>query len=184
MTKRCFAPVLDPHTRLLMLGSLPGDRSLAVEEYYGNRQNKFWTLMSEVIDVDLVPLDYPGRLQALLAHGVGLWDVVAEAHRDGSLDSQIRARKDNDLRGLLARHPTITAIAFNGGTAGRLGLKVLGEMAAAYTIVTLPSSSPAHTLAYPDKARQWHALRAVLLAPRCCGQGEPAGCAGGRSAVA
>lgn len=117
--------------------------------------------MSEVIEVDLVPLDSPDRLQTLLAHGIGLWDVVAQAHRDGSLDSQIREPKDNDLRGLLARHPNITAIAFNGGTAGRLGLKVLGETATAYTIFTLPSSSPAHTLAYPEKARQWHTLRTV-----------------------
>ena len=65
--KRCFDPVVDERTRLLVLGSLPGDKSLAVQEYYGNRQNKFWMLMSEVIDVDLVPLDYPTRLQALLA---------------------------------------------------------------------------------------------------------------------
>ncbi|WP_342119795.1 DNA-deoxyinosine glycosylase [Pseudoduganella sp. OTU4001] len=160
--KRCFDPVVDDRTRLLVLGSLPGDKSLAVQEYYGNRQNKFWMLMSEVIGLDLVPLDYPSRLQALLAHGVGLWDVVAEAHRKGSLDSHIRERNHNDLRGLLSRHPNITAIAFNGGTAGRLGLKVLGEAVLGYHIVELPSSSPAHTLRYAEKARRWQALRAAL----------------------
>jgi hypothetical protein len=60
--------------------------------------NKFWLLMSEVIGIALVPLAYEARLQTLLTHGVGLWDVVAEAHRPGSLDSAIRHRDDNDCR--------------------------------------------------------------------------------------
>ncbi len=162
--KRCFDPVVNEHTRLLVLGSLPGDKSLAVQEYYGNRQNKFWALMSEVIDLDLVPLNYPERLNALLACGVGLWDVVAEAHRPGSLDSRIRSRNDNDLCALLACHPNIKAIAFNGGTAAKLGIKVLGSHAANYQIEELPSSSPAYTLAYPEKAMRWRALRAFLPA--------------------
>jgi hypoxanthine-DNA glycosylase len=161
--KRCFDPVVDERTRLLVLGSLPGDKSLALQEYYGNRQNKFWLLMSEVIGVALVPLDYRSRLNTLLKHGVGLWDVVAEAHRPGSLDSKIRARNDNDLCALLARHPNIKAIAFNGGTAAKVGVKVLGSHAANYQIVELPSSSPAYTLGYAEKAVRWQALRAIVL---------------------
>lgn len=156
--KRCFAPVMDKLTRLLILGSLPGDKSLAVQEYYGNRQNQFWRLMSEVIGVELVALDYAARLATLLAHGVGLWDVVAEAHRSGSLDSSIRNSNDNNLLSLLASYPDISAIAFNGSTAGKLGLKVLGEHASRYRIYTLPSSSPAHTLAYASKLGVWGAL--------------------------
>lgn len=162
--KRGFPPVVDAQTRILILGSLPGELSLASAQYYGNPRNAFWRLMSEVIDLDLVSLEYTSRLDALLAHGVGLWDVVAEAHRKGSLDSHIRERNDNDLCGLLSRHPNIEALAFNGGTAGRLGLKVLREAALAYQILELPSSSPAHTLPYADKARQWRHLRSALAA--------------------
>src|SRR5471030_647532 len=88
LRKRCFDPVVDDRTRLLVLGSLPGEQSLAVQQYYGNRQNRFWLLMSEVTGVDLVRLDYTSRLNALLEQRVGLWDVVAEAHRAGSLDSR------------------------------------------------------------------------------------------------
>jgi hypoxanthine-DNA glycosylase len=160
--KQCFAPVVDAHTRLLVLGSLPGEKSLAQSQYYAHKQNRFWMLMSAVIGVDLVPLDYELRLQTLLQHGVGLWDVVAEAHRTGSLDSNIRNRDDNDLPGLLARHPHITAIAFNGGTAHKLGLKVLGAQAARYRIAALPSSSPAYTLAYAEKLGQWGMLKDLL----------------------
>ena len=157
--KQCFDPVVDARTRLLMLGSLPGDKSLAMQEYYGHPQNRFWHLMSEVLGVDLVRIDYQARLRTLLEHGVGLWDVVAEAHRPGSLDSRIRARADNDLPGLLARFPQIRTIAFNGGTAAKLGLKILGGHAADYRIVALPSSSPAYTLPYEKKLQLWSQLR-------------------------
>jgi hypoxanthine-DNA glycosylase len=162
LRKRCFDPVVDQRTRLLVLGSLPGEKSLAVQQYYANRQNQFWLLMSAVLGVELVALDYPARLTALLEHGAGLWDVVAEAHRPGSLDSAIRNRDDNDLIGLLARHPHIRAIAFNGGTASKLGIKVLGACAARYQVFTLPSSSPAHTLPYAEKLRCWLALQQAL----------------------
>ncbi|UGQ45741.1 DNA-deoxyinosine glycosylase [Massilia endophytica] len=166
LRKRCFAPVVDERTRLLILGSLPSEKSLAVQQYYGNRQNKFWALMSGVIGVELVPLDYENRLRTLLQHGVGLWDVVAQAHRPGSLDSSIRDRDDNDLPGLLARFPDIEALAFNGGTAHALGLKVLGEHASRYRIFNLPSSSPAYTLAYAQKREVWSALSHVLNSKR------------------
>jgi hypoxanthine-DNA glycosylase len=162
LRKRCFAPVVDERSRLLILGSLPGEQSLAQQQYYGNRQNRFWHLMSDVVGVEMVPLAYPQRLQTLLAHGVALWDVVAEAHRQGSLDSQIRDRNDNDLLGLLGRYPNLASIAFNGGTAAKLGLKVLGERAAAYRIVQLPSSSPAYTLSYAEKRVTWQTLAGLL----------------------
>ena len=156
--KRCFDPVVDAQTRLLVLGSLPGEKSLALQEYYGNRQNRFWQLMSEVTGVDLVWLDYTSRLNALLEQRVGLWDVVAEAHRPGSLDSRIRDRNDNDLLALIAKLPELTTIAFNGGTAAKLGLKVLGVHATRYRILQLPSSSPAYTLSYAEKLRRWQVL--------------------------
>jgi hypoxanthine-DNA glycosylase len=162
LRKRCFDPVVDERTRLLVLGSLPGEQSLAVQQYYANRQNKFWLLMSAVLGVELVALDYAARLATLLEHGVGLWDVVAEAHRPGSLDSAIRHRDDNDLPGLLARYPAIEALAFNGGTAAKLGVKVLGDRAAHYRIYALPSSSPAHTLSYAAKLESWAILKRAL----------------------
>ncbi len=161
--KRCFAPVVDARTRLLILGSLPGEKSLALQAYYGNRQNRFWALMSEVLGVELVPLAYAARLAVLQSRGVGLWDVVAEAQRVGSLDSNIRAHAGNDLVALINQFPCLEAIAFNGATAARLGLKTLGERAARLHTLQLPSSSPAHTLAYADKLSAWLALRAHVL---------------------
>ncbi|MGK5016877.1 DNA-deoxyinosine glycosylase [Janthinobacterium sp. HLS12-2] len=157
--KRCFAPVIDAGTRLLILGSLPGEKSLAHSQYYAHPQNKFWMLLGEVLGVHLTSLPYEVRLATLLAQGVGLWDVVAQAQRTGSLDSNIRARDDNDLVALTASLPQLHTIAFNGGTAAKLGIKVLGEHAQRYRIVSLPSSSPAYTLAYAAKLLKWKTLQ-------------------------
>ena len=167
--KRCFAPVFDDRTRLLVLGSLPGDKSLVAQEYYGNRHNRFWRLMSEVIGADLVQLDYIARLDALLEQRIGLWDVVAEAWRPGSLDSHIRDRNDNDLLALIGQLPQLAAIAFNGGTAARLGLRIMGAHAERYRIIHLPSSSPANTAPYSEKLRRWTVLCDFIAVSPDCG---------------
>jgi hypoxanthine-DNA glycosylase len=160
--KASFAPVVDAHTRLLLLGSLPGEKSLQQQQYYAHPQNRFWHLLSAILQTDLVALDYPQRLASVRAHGVGLWDVVAKARRTGSLDGNIRERSDNDLHALLDRLPNLQGIGFNGATAARIGLQVLGQRAQAYRIVCLPSSSPAYTLPYAEKCAAWLALRALL----------------------
>ena len=94
--KRSFPPVADTRTRLLICGSLPGDRSLAAGWYYAHPQNQFWQLLSPVAGVDLAALDYDARLAALLAARIGLWDVVACATRPGSSDAAIRDHAAND----------------------------------------------------------------------------------------
>ena len=159
MLKRAFAPVVDERTRLLVLGSLPGDASLKAEQYYAHPQNGFWRLIGGVIGRDLVTLPYPDRLEALKAAGVGLWDVIASAERSGSLDAAIRSPQAADLSGLVAGLPALEAVAFNGATAARSGRRALAGLVG-LTLVDLPSSSPAHaTRSLSDKARDWAPLR-------------------------
>lgn len=110
-------------------------------------------------------MDYAARLQALLAHRVGLWDVVAEAKREGSLDGKIRAHAGNDLVGLVESLPNLAVIAFNGGTAERIGLKALGRHGDRHYVLRLPSSSPAHTVPYSEKLHVWRQLRSWLDTP-------------------
>ena len=107
--KRAFDPVVDSHTRLLILGSLPGDASLKAGQYYGHPQNGFWRLVGGVISVDLVAQPYPDRLEALKAAGVGLWDVIASARRPGSLDTAIRDVEAADLNRLINTLPALRA---------------------------------------------------------------------------
>ncbi|HKT99789.1 MAG TPA: DNA-deoxyinosine glycosylase [Paraburkholderia sp.] len=161
--KRCFAPVVDAHTRVLVLGSLPGEASLAHQQYYAHKQNRFWKLIGDVIERDLSAMAYPARLAALLEHRVGLWDVVAEARRIGSLDSRIRNHASNDLIALVETLPNLVAIAFNGGVAAKIGVQALGETATRYKLIRLPSSSPAYAaVSYEAKLENWRQLRSCL----------------------
>jgi TDG/mug DNA glycosylase family protein len=159
--KRSFPPVVDARTRLLVLGSLPGEESLARRQYYGNPRNHFWRLMSEVVGADLVALAYEERLAALLDAGIGLWDTVGAATRRGSLDGNIRGHQPNALLELVVRLPALRAVGFNGGKSAALGMKQLaGEQRLA--LIALPSSSPAYTLSFEAKREAWLQLRAFL----------------------
>lgn len=158
--KRCFPPVVDANTRVLILGSLPGEMSLAQQQYYGNPKNRFWNLVGDAIGTDLIELDYAARLRALLYNHIGLWDVVAEARRMGSLDSRIRDHASNDLVALIDTLPNLHSIAFNGGTAAKLGTKALGERTDQYRLLRLPSSSPAHaSVPYVEKLLAWKQIK-------------------------
>lgn len=159
--KHAFQPVVDERTRLLVLGSLPGDASLTAARYYAHPQNAFWRLVGGVIGMDLVGLPYETRLETLKTVGVGLWDVIASAERSGSLDAAIRRPAQADLKALITTLPHLRAIAFNGKTAARLGKRALGEMPG-LTLIDLPSSSPAFTLSPALKAESWAVLGAVL----------------------
>lgn len=161
--KRCFPPVVDARTRVLILGSLPGEASLAHQQYYAHKQNRFWHLVGEVIGEDLPAMDYAARLVTLRAHRVGLWDVVAQARREGSLDGNIRDHAGNDLVALVESLPALEAIAFNGGTAARLGTRILGAHARRFTILALPSTSPAYaSMNFAAKLLAWRALEAFV----------------------
>lgn len=108
-------------------------------------------------------MDYSTRLETLLQHRVGLWDVVAEARRIGSLDSSIRDHAHNDLVALVDTLPNLVAIAFNGGTAEKIGMRSPDETAGRYWLIRLPSSSPAYAaVPYDVKRRAWVALRQWL----------------------
>jgi double-stranded uracil-DNA glycosylase len=155
-----FDPVVQANTSLLVCGSLPGVRSLAASRYYAHPQNQFWRLMGAVIDQPLPELAYEDRLAAILAAGAGLWDVVASGRRQGSLDAAIRIHQTHDLPGLVATLPHLRGVAFNGGTAARIGTRLLAG--SGLDLVQLPSSSPAYTLSFEEKCRSWLALRAYL----------------------
>jgi len=159
--KASFPPVVAPDTRLLVLGSLPGEKSLAVQRYYAHPQNRFWHLIGKVIGTELEPLDYEARLAALLAAQVGLWDTVASAQRTGSLDASIREAEHNPLAELVASLPELRAVGFNGKTSAAIGMSQLAHTELA--LIPLPSSSPAHaSMRLAEKEKLWGQLREFL----------------------
>jgi TDG/mug DNA glycosylase family protein len=160
--KSSFPAVVDASTRVLVLGSLPGEVSLRLTQYYANPQNQFWRLMEAVTGRGLVGLDYPERLAALRAAGVGLWDVIAQARRTGSLDADIREHSPNALAELANALPRLRGIGFNGAKASTIGRKSLGA-AGGLILITLPSSSAAHAAApFERKRAVWLRLKAFL----------------------
>lgn len=145
---------------MLILGSLPGEASLAARRYYAHPSNQFWRLAGSVIGQELASLDYAERLAILRRAHVGLWDVVASATRSGSLDGAIRSIEGNALPDLVASLPHLRAVAFNGGTAARIGTRLLSDTPV--PLIPLPSSSAAYTLPFSAKQERWLTLRDFL----------------------
>ena len=157
MRKASFPPVVAADTRILVLGSLPGEQSLAAQRYYAHPQNRFWHLIGRVIGRELEPLDYEARLAAILTAKIGLWDTVASARRAGSLDAAIREAEHNPLAELAASLPELRAVGFNGKTSAGIGMPQLAHTALA--LIPLPSSSPAHAaMPLGEKEKLWAAL--------------------------
>ncbi|MDR6493497.1 DNA-deoxyinosine glycosylase [Paraburkholderia sp. 22099] len=148
-----FPPVVAADTHTLILGSFPGEASLAATQYYAHPRNQFWRLLGTVLEEPLAELAYEERLRRVLAHGIGVWDVLAACHREGSLDAAIRNALPNDFASLREHAPLLKKVCFNGKTAGRFA-PVIG--AAGYATVMLPSSSPANAmLSFDQKLRLW-----------------------------
>ncbi len=158
---RGLDPVMDSNIRVLILGSMPGVQSLNAVEYYAHPRNALWWILSEWLEFDLQQ-PYLERCQGILDAGLGLWDVVGECVRPGSLDSAIRLDSVvvNDILGLLVRYQQIERILFNGGKAASLfnkhvaaSLRDLGRDVAS---IVLPSTSPAYAaMSQEEKKARW-----------------------------
>ena len=149
---RGFPPVIDRRCRTLILGSFPSQASVMKAQYYGHPQNQFWKLLGQVLDVPLRDLPYRERLKTLLAHRIGLWDVIGRCERAGSLDSAIRNATNNRFRRVTRIAAGLRRVCFNGKTAGRFELLFAEQ---GYETRVLPSSSPANTVPFRTKLRAW-----------------------------
>ena len=160
--KAGLPPIARRDARLFLLGSLPGDASLAAQRYYAHPTNQFWLLLGAAIGEELAGLDYEQRLTRLAERRIGLWDVIATATRRGSLDQAIREAQHNRIEHLLHDFPQLGAIAFNGSTAASSGRKLIGEPPAGLSLIDLPSSSAANTRPFAEKAAAWARLAQFL----------------------
>lgn len=159
-----FAPVstVDAHT--LILGSMPGEDSLRLAQYYANPRNAFWKIISMHSDKEN-DLSYECRLKMLSDHGIALWDVLNSCQRPGSLDSSIRNASvvTNDFAVFFASHPSIRRIFFNGAFAEtcyrKHVLPTLDTLQASIAVTRLPSTSPANaSLGFEAKLQAWRAI--------------------------
>jgi hypoxanthine-DNA glycosylase len=157
-----LAPIVSENTVLLILGSFPGARSIAQQQYYAHPQNQFWRILQAIRPHSPLPTgpdSYQKRSEWLLAHGLGVWDVYARCRREGSLDAAIRDAVPNDIASL--RLPALAAIAHNGSESFRHArhTRTLGV-----PVHRLPSSSPAHaSWSFERKAAAWREVIAQYL---------------------
>jgi double-stranded uracil-DNA glycosylase len=162
---RCFPPIVGARPRLLILGSLPGQKSLQMQQYYAHPQNAFWKLIEQLFGVPS-PLPYTRRVKILTDHGIALWDVLAAAERPGSLDSSIvhATARTNDFAAFFRSHPQIRRVFFNGRKAEeiyrRSVLPGLGSEFEELSYECLPSTSPAHAgMTFSKKLAAWKKIR-------------------------
>jgi double-stranded uracil-DNA glycosylase len=159
-------PFVREDCRLLILGSMPGVASLKAQQYYGHPRNRFWPLLYRLLDGGEPNGSYDERIRFALSRGVALWDVLSVCEREGSLDSAIREPEAGDFAAFYSRYQGIRHVFFNGKTASELYrrhvLPTLREEGA-LTYVTLPSSSPAHTLSLEAKLELWQPVREAWL---------------------
>jgi hypoxanthine-DNA glycosylase len=154
-----FPPIVSERSRVLILGSMPGEVSLKAGQYYAHPRNSFWRIMGELFGAG-PSLPYEERVEKLESASVALWDVLQACSRPGSLDASIREEVANDFQTFFAKHPNISHVYFNGSKAQavfrRHVLPALTEDCHIYT--RLPSTSPAHAaMRLEAKVRAWSA---------------------------
>ncbi len=163
--RKGFPPIADRRARVLVLGSMPGEASLAANEYYAFRHNQFWRIAGEICGI-APDAPYARRAAALKRRRIALWDVVASCVRPGSLDASIRedSIRVNDFARFLSAHPGIRRVCFNGRKAEAAWRRhVLPALPATRKLEyrLLPSTSPAHAgMGYRSKLRAWRSALA------------------------
>ncbi len=153
-TKTSFDPISNSDTTILILGTMPGDKSLELGEYYGHYRNRFWKIISTITDNDL-PLTYKDKKALLLKKRIGIWDVSHKAIRKGSLDSAIENDQPNDIKDFITNHKNLKVIGFNGTKSQALYDKYF-DRESGIKYVLLPSTSPANTgIDFENICRKW-----------------------------
>lgn len=157
-----FAPITSQDANVLILGTMPGTKSLQLNQYYGHKQNNFWKFMFEILNEEFSN-DYEKRKELLQKNKIALWDVLQFCDRVGSLDSAIKNEIANDFESFLETHPNIKTILFNGQKAAAFFKKYV-HLKKEYQLITLPSSSPANaSQSFQSKLEEWSVIDTLKL---------------------
>ena len=157
---KSFKPSIDDNSQVLILGSMPGVKSLEEQQYYAHPQNRFWKVMASICDEPkLHELNYDLKLKTLLKNNIALWDTIKSCKRDGSLDSDIQNETPNDIRKLLKIYPNIETICLNGNKSYTAFKKYFPDLLEKYTCLKMSSTSPANARYSLDKLiEEWNII--------------------------
>lgn len=149
-----FPPFVNSHTEILILGTMPGAVSLAKREYYANKRNHFWQIIYTLFGGLSISEVFEEKIEFLQANKIGLWDVLENCERKGSLDIHIKNQKENDFETLSKEFQSITKIIFNGKESHKYFLKKFGQIEG-ITYYVMPSTSPTNTMPFENKLKIW-----------------------------
>jgi len=151
-----FEPIIDKNCKILILGTMPGVKSLEKQEYYAHERNAFWKIIYTLFHQEIAN-DYAHKKSFLLQQHIALWDVLKSCDREGSSDSDIKKPIQNDFVRLFKQYPNIEAIYFNGEPAEKLFKRFVSKTLGEINIPSyrLPSTSPANTMKFQDKLEKW-----------------------------
>lgn len=149
-----FPPFVNDQTEILILGTMPGAMSLEKQEYYAYPQNQFWRIMYTLFAALPVSVHFAEKIKLLQQNKIGLWDVLANCERKGSLDIHIKNQTENDIEGLLKKHPKIKTILFNGKESYKYFDRKFKHLEG-ITYHVMPSTSPANTIGFDKKLEAW-----------------------------
>ena len=155
-----FPPIISEGSKILILGSVPGVKSLEMQQYYAHPQNQFWKIIFQLFEEDFTA-DYQKRTEIIRKNNIALWDVIDSCEREGSLDTKIRNEEHNDILKILRDHPDIKAVFCNGQKSFKNLKKILGKESE-IPIFVLPSTSPLHTVSFDKKLAEWEILKSFL----------------------
>ena len=151
-----FPPIIDKHSKILILGSFPSLKSFEKSFYYAHPRNQFWRLLSDIFHKPAATKEE--RIELVKSTGIALWDVIAACERKNSADSNLKACEPNDIPALLKTYPNIEAVGFTGKKAESLFKRHFGKRVNLPTFL-LPSPSPAYaSLSYEEKLKRWRAI--------------------------
>ncbi len=155
-----FPAIARADARILILGSRPGERSLGAKQSYAHPHNAFWKIRGEIASAEGT---YSERCDALMDHGIALWDVLASSVRPGSMDADIQSETAvaNVFAGFLMAHKEVELVCFNGQKAAQMFARMVqpGLDDNKLRFASLPSTSPAYaSMSYVDKLAKWRSV--------------------------
>jgi hypoxanthine-DNA glycosylase len=154
MYKKALSPLVENSSKILILGTMPGEQSIAKQQYYGNPGNQFWKILFSIFNEDF-SLSYEDRKALVRKHKIALWNVLSSCLRQGSSDAKITDEKANDLGSFLKQYPNIKHIFFESKTAFRYFEKYNIPLKN-ITYMTLPSTSGLNAgLSKDAKTESW-----------------------------
>lgn len=156
-----FDPIVPENPKILILGTMPGQKSLDFNEYYAHKPNAFRKIIFSLFDINEL-FDYEIFTNVLRQNKIALWDTLMQCKREGSADSAIELEKPNDIYSFLRNHASVRAVLFNGQAAYKF-YKKYNKQTDNISYFVMPSTSPAYAaMSFDQKLKKWSLILDIL----------------------